>query len=74
MYGSRGIAARKGSPTIVGLVRWSKICLYETPYSVTGTIQLTGLEERPKCIICTDTISWNVGSWLRGEIALVEAV
>lgn len=55
-------------------MRWSKICLYETPYSVTGTIQLTGLEEQPKGIICTDMISWNVVSWVRGEIVLEEAV
>ena len=74
MYGSRDTAVRKGSPTLFGLVRWSKICLYETPYNVTGIIKLTGLEERPKGITCTDMISWNVGSWLRGEIALVEAV
>lgn len=74
MYGSRGIAARKGSPTIVGLVRWSKSCLYETPHDVTGIIKLTGLEEQPKGIICTDMISWNVVSWLLGEIALNEEV
>lgn len=32
------------------LVRFSKILLYERPYSVTGTIKLTGLKEAPKDI------------------------
>ena len=45
MYGSRGIAVRKGSPTMFGLVRWSKTRLYETPYDVKGIIQLTGLKK-----------------------------
>ena len=41
------------------LVRFSKILLYERPYSVTGTIKLTGLKEAPKGI-------WKakiIGTW-----------
>ena len=36
----------------------SKICLYENPYSVTGTIKLTGSYQRPKGI-CIDS---NIGT------------
>ncbi|WP_279222040.1 hypothetical protein [Clostridium rectalis] len=32
----------------------SKICRYENPYSVTGTIKLTGSYQKPKDI-CTDS-------------------
>jgi len=41
------------------LVRLSKILLYERPYSVTGTIKLTGLKEAPKDI-CKAKI---IGTW-----------
>lgn len=41
------------------LVRFSKILLYERPYSVTGTIKLTGLKEAPKDI-CKAKI---IGTW-----------
>lgn len=41
------------------LVRFSKILLYERPYSVTGTIKLTGLKEAPKDI-CRAKI---IGTW-----------
>ncbi|MDM8127170.1 MAG: hypothetical protein ACRDC3_01665 [Paraclostridium dentum] len=34
-------------PQDVGLMRFSKNEAYEKPYSVTGTIKLTGLEELP---------------------------
>ena len=37
----------------------SKDLCYENPYSVTGTIKLTGSEQSPKSI-CTDKI---VGTW-----------
>jgi hypothetical protein len=37
----------------------SKNCLYENPYSVTGTIKYTGLKQAPKGI-CTDRF---VGTW-----------
>lgn len=37
-------------PRYVVLVRWSKNCLYETPYRVIGMIQLTGLENPPKSV------------------------
>jgi len=40
-------------------VRLSKILLYERPYSVTGTIKLTGLKEAPKDI-CKAKI---IGTW-----------
>lgn len=40
-------------------MRFSKSLLYEKPYSVTGTIQLTGLKEAPKGI-CTDRVE---GTW-----------
>ena len=45
----------------VGFVRGSKIRSYETPYTVTGSIQQTGLKEAPKSI-CTDKKNWNVES------------
>lgn len=42
----------------------SKICRYETPYSVTGTIKLTGSYQRPKGICIDSNIgtrkAWNV--------------
>ena len=41
------------------LVRFSKILLYERPYSVTGTIKLTGLKEAPNDI-CKAKI---IGTW-----------
>jgi hypothetical protein len=41
------------------LVRFSKILLYERPYSVKGTIKLAGLKEAPKGI-CTARI---IGTW-----------
>lgn len=37
------------------LVRISKNLAYENPYSVTGTIKLTGSEQNPKNI-CTDMV------------------
>lgn len=40
-------------------MRFSKILLYERPYSVTGTIKLTGLKEAPKDI-CKAKI---IGTW-----------
>lgn len=40
-------------------MRLSKILLYERPYSVTGTIKLTGLKEAPKDI-CKAKI---IGTW-----------
>lgn len=43
----------------VALVRWSKNCLYETPWRVTGTSKLAGLEDSPKSV-CTDRI---IGTW-----------
>ena len=45
--------------TNVELVRFSKSLLYERPYSVTGTIKLTGLKEAPKDI-CKAKI---IGTW-----------
>lgn len=41
------------------LARFSKILLYERPYSVTGTIKLTGSKEAPKDI-CKAKI---IGTW-----------
>ena len=41
------------------LVRFSKILFYERPYSVIGTIQLTGLKEAPQDI-CKAKI---IGTW-----------
>jgi hypothetical protein len=42
----------------------SKICLYETPYSVTGIIKLTGSNQRPKDICIDSNIgtrkAWNI--------------
>jgi len=35
-------------PHYVAYVRWSKSVVYETPYSVTGTIQHTGSKQEPK--------------------------
>jgi len=35
-------------PQNVVYVRWSKSVVYETPYSVTGTIQHTGSKQEPK--------------------------
>lgn len=40
-------------------MRISKIGSYENPYSVTGTIKLTGEKEKPKTV-CTDK---NDGTW-----------
>ena len=45
MYGSRRITCRNAWVTKVTLVRQSKICSYEIPYSVKGTIKLTGSKE-----------------------------
>ena len=41
------------------LARFSKILLYERPYSVTGTIKLAGLKEAPKDIC----IAKIIGTW-----------
>lgn len=38
---------------------YCKICIYEVPYSVTGTIKFTGLEEKPKGV-CKDRF---IGTW-----------
>jgi len=46
-------------PHYAGCVGWSRNGLYETPYSVTGTIKHTGLKQAPKGI-CTDK---PVGTW-----------
>ena len=40
-------------------MRFSKILLYERPYSVTGTIKLAGLKEAPKDIC----IAKIIGTW-----------
>ncbi len=45
--------------TKVGLVRFSKIGCYEKPYTVKGSIKLTGLKKQPKDI-CKDRI---IGTW-----------
>ena len=50
---------RNAMATNVELVRFSKSLLYERPYSVTGTIKLTGLKEAPKDI-CKAKI---IGTW-----------
>ena len=42
------------------LVRISKIGSYESPYSVTGTILLTGVKDETYGLICTDK---NNGTW-----------
>ena len=46
----------------MGRLVWvSKIVCYENPYSVTGTIKLTGLEEKPKRKI------WRIRNMERGK-------
>ena len=57
MYGSISLAYRNVGAK--ALMWWSKNPCYETPYSVTGTIKLTGSEQEPKDI-CKDKI---IGTW-----------
>lgn len=45
-------------------MRKSKNCIYEIPYSVKGTIQFTGLEEKPTGI-CKDRF---IGTWKPGNV------
>lgn len=59
MYGSLVLSSRNAIPSIEESARLSKILLYERPYSVTGTIKLTGLKEAPK-YICKDKF---IGTW-----------
>ena len=51
--------SRNAHTANAGCVGISKIRLYEIPYSVTGTIKHTGLEQAPKGI-CKDRF---VGTW-----------
>ena len=44
MYKSKSRAVKKAAAAIAACVRWSKIACYETPYSVTGAVQHTGLK------------------------------
>jgi hypothetical protein len=53
------MVSRNADTTSVGLMRISKNCLYESPYTVTGSIKLAGLEIAPKGI-CTDSVN---GTW-----------
>lgn len=46
-------------PNNVGFVRISKICGYENPYTVTGSIKQTGSQELPKDT-CKDR---TIGTW-----------
>lgn len=55
MYESKGTECRNAFAAEVAVWVWiSKILLYENPYSVTGTIKLTGLYQQPKDI-CKDS-------------------
>ena len=59
MYGSIRRLRRNAQGPKKALVWMSKNLEYENPYSVTGTIKLTGPEQSPKGI-CTDKI---IGTW-----------
>lgn len=59
MYGSIRRLRRNAQDPKKALVRMSKNLVYENPYSVTGTIKLTGSEQNPKGI-CKDKI---IGTW-----------
>lgn len=59
MYGSLVLSSRNATPSCEVSVRFSKILLYERPYSVTGTIKLAGLKEAPKDIC----IAKAIGTW-----------
>ena len=59
MYGSILAMSRNAHAAKAVCVGISKSLCYENPYSVTGTIQHTGLKQTPKGI-CTDK---SVGTW-----------
>lgn len=52
------------------LVRFSKICSYERPYSIKGTIKLTGSKELPKGI-CIDKF---IGTWKARNVEIVQSM
>ena len=60
MYGSKtGFSRKAKNCQSARFVRISKTVAYENPYTITGSIKQTGLEEKPTDI-CTDRI---IGTW-----------
>lgn len=72
MYKSKEITNRNvGNWKLQLFQRFSKICLYERPYSITGTVVETGLKEAPKSVIITfigkDRL---IGTWKAENVAI----